>query len=101
MVKIQYPDAIYQYHDKWLGNQSLDVFIPSKNLGIEYQGEQHYFPISLFGGEKGFLERKKLDDLKKEKCKKYNINLLEWKYCNPITSNSIKREIDQMNSADI
>jgi len=101
MVKIQYPDAIYQYHDKWLGNQSLDVFIPSKNIGIEYQGEQHYFPISLFGGEKGFLERKQLDDIKREKCKEYNINLLEWKYCNPITSNSIKREIAQMNSADV
>lgn len=50
LVHDSYGDAIYQYRTQWLGAQSLDVFIPSLNIGIEYQGRQHYEAIEYFGG---------------------------------------------------
>ena len=52
-----YPDAIYQYRAEWLNRQSLDVYIPSLKIGIEYQGMQHYEPIEYFGGEEHFFRQ--------------------------------------------
>lgn len=75
-----YPDAIFQYHDKWLGQQHLDIFVPSLQLAIEYQGQQHYEPIDFFGGEAGFEERRRLDELKRKSCRANNVTLIEWDY---------------------
>ena len=80
LVKSIYPDTIYQYHSKWLGRQSIDIFIPQLSVGIEYQGIQHYEPIDIFGGKEGFLKRQELDNRKKELCLKNNVKLIEWNY---------------------
>lgn len=42
----------------------FDFYIPSKNLLIEYDGEQHFKPIDFFGGIKEFENRKFLDKIK-------------------------------------
>ena len=60
----------------WLGRQSLDIYIPSVNIGIECQGLQHFKPINYFGGIEGFEKRVRLDKLKKELCNTNGINLL-------------------------
>ena len=61
---------------KWLGRQSLDVYIPCSNIAIECQGIQHFKPINYFGGIKGFENIIRLDKLKKELCDKNGIQLL-------------------------
>ncbi|OUQ27925.1 hypothetical protein B5E79_10370 [Massilimicrobiota sp. An134] len=94
VVRSLYSDAIYQYHSKFLELQSLDIFIPSINLGIEYQGEQHYIPIDFFGGEDGLRKRKELDEKKLEKCKAHGVMLLYWKYNELITKKTVKEKID-------
>lgn len=43
---------------------------------IEYQGKQHYEPSDFFGGETTFILQQKYDNMKKEYCKKNNIQLL-------------------------
>ena len=43
---------------------------------IEYQGQQHYEPIEYFGGIEQFNLQQKYDNMKKEYCKKNNIQLL-------------------------
>lgn len=88
MVKSYYSDAIYQYHDKFLDKQSLDIYIPSIKLGLEYQGVQHYESIDFFGGDEGFEERKKLDSLKRKKCLENGILLVEWHYTKDITDDN-------------
>ena len=88
MTKSYYPDAKYQYHDKILDKQSLDIFIPSINMGLEYQGIQHYQAVEFFGGEEGLEERKKLDASKREKCKQNGILLVEWEYTKDITDSN-------------
>ena len=94
LVKKFYPNAKYQYHATWLGHQSLDIFIPSLSVGIEYQGIQHYKPVSIFGGEKGYQATKERDKRKKRICSENKVILFEWKYSDEITIDAVKSMIN-------
>lgn len=89
LVKIVFPDAVYQFHSEWLENQSLDIYIPSIKCGIEYQGEQHYLPSEYYGGVEKLEEQKRADDLKREKCDDIGVTLIEWKYSTKINFQAV------------
>ena len=61
---------------KKMGNtqQSFDFYLPDLKIVIEYNGEQHYFPIETFGGEKRFIQQQEYDKNKQIYC--YNNNLI-------------------------
>jgi len=84
-----YPDALYQHRPSWLAPQSLDVFVPSTNTAIEYQGIQHYQPIDFFGGDSGYSHRVNLDERKRDLCNQKKVNLIYWRYDEPITKPSV------------
>lgn len=65
-----------QKHFEWLGNKTLDFFIPEKNIAIECQGRQHFEPVNSFGGVKEFENIIKRDEIKKDLCEKNHVNLL-------------------------
>ena len=75
LIKMVLHSAVYQFHPKFLGQLSLDIFVPEKNIAFEYQGEGHFFPISHFGGEKTLEDQKKRDQLKQKICKTEGITL--------------------------
>lgn len=89
----EYPDAIYQYRSTWLGLQSLDIYIPSICVGIEYQGEQHYHAVKLFGGEEGFRNTIIRDRKKAELCRGKGVKLIYWRYDEVISKSRIKKRI--------
>ena len=93
LVAKEYPDAVYQYHCDWLGLQSLDVYIPSLRVGIEYQGEQHYRPIDFFGGEKAYVEVIARDKRKAELCKSNGVMLVYWRYDEPISKVKLMQKL--------
>jgi hypothetical protein len=64
-----------QYSPLWLQGMRLDAFIPDLNLAVEYQGEQHFRPIIIFGGEQGYSETVSRDRLKKELARLNNVTL--------------------------
>ncbi len=88
-VREKYPDVLYQYRPEWLGRQSLDMFIPSLETAIEYQGIQHYMPIEFFGGTEALSQRKSLDQQKRALCEENNVRLIEWPYNLEPTENNI------------
>jgi hypothetical protein len=57
-----------------------DFYIPKFECIIEFNGRQHYEIVPKFGGEKGFLENKRRDELKKKYCLKKNILFIEINY---------------------
>ncbi len=76
---------------KWLNKQHLDIYFPFCNIGIEYQGDQHFYPIEIFGGEKSFKQNKARDFIKKKLCAENNCYLIE------VTPNyAIENVIDQI-----
>lgn len=47
---------------------------------IECQGQQHYIPVEMFGGEEQFAKQQLHDEIKREYAKKLNVKLIEVPY---------------------
>lgn len=79
-IKQKFPDAIHTYKPKFLNSkgkpQSLDIFIPSKNTAIEYQGRQHFVAVSRYGGNDEFEKTIERDRRKCLLCKENGIKLI-------------------------
>ena len=59
---------------------SYDFFIPSQNILIEYQGQQHYQPVDYFGGETTFKRQQNHDKMKVDYAKNNDYNLIAVPY---------------------
>ena len=79
-------NVISQYKPDFLKEngkfQTIDIFLPEYNIGIEYQGRQHFKPISRFGGEAEYKSTVERDKRKFEKCSKHGIKILYFTYEN-------------------
>lgn len=49
----KFNDAV---QEKVINRLRLDIYIPSLNTAIEYQGLQHFQPVDFYGGGKGFYK---------------------------------------------
>lgn len=58
----------------------FDFYLSDINVLIEYDGEQHFKPIKIFGGLKSFDVLKKHDKIKEIFCAKNNIALIRISY---------------------
>jgi hypothetical protein len=74
----------------------FDFYLPDYNICIEYDGEQHFRPIELFGGEGGFNKRKYHDSIKTQYCINNNIHLLRIPYFQ-----NVEEELEKIYSFNI
>ncbi len=58
----------------------FDFYLPQYNTCIEYDGEQHYYPINFFGGEERLKKNIQRDEIKTNYCFVNNIRLLRIRY---------------------
>lgn len=96
LVKMYYPDVVFQYHSQWLERQSLDAYVPSIKVGFEYQGQQHYESVEFFGGQAALEHRMENDALKKKKCKQNGVVLVEWIYTEQINSAILRDKLSKV-----
>jgi hypothetical protein len=82
-------DILKQFH---LGKHlRLDFFVSSRNLGIEYNGKQHYEKIAHFHrSDEAFLRQQERDLEKKYKCDELGISLVSWPYTIQITDHTFQ-----------
>lgn len=83
-------DVVLEARPEWLTPQRLDIFVPALKLAIEYQGEQHYFPLEHWGGEQGLKDRQMMDKTKRLACQRAGIHLIEWRYTIQISTQSVR-----------
>lgn len=69
----------------------FDFYLPQLNRLIEYNGQQHYKSVELFGGDEAYQLRIEHDRVKREYCKEHNIPLLDLPYS--LTHQEIKEQI--------
>lgn len=58
----------------------FDFYIPKNNILIEYDGEQHYKSVKMWGGDNAFEKRKLHDSIKTKYCLDNKIKLLRIPY---------------------
>jgi hypothetical protein len=76
---------------KYLSNLIFDFYLPDYDICIEYNGAQHYEPFDYFGGKESFELVVKRDKIKKNFCRKNNINLFTISY-----KKNIEKEIKKI-----
>ena len=89
-------EIIRHHRPEWLEGLELDIYIPDLNLGIEYQGQQHYHPVSAWGGEKALQALQERDRRKQRLCNELQISLLEVDYTEPLTDSHIRDRLSQI-----
>lgn len=77
----------------WLGKQRLDIYIEELGLAIEYHGEQHFKPVTLFGGEEGLKAAKERDIEKLKKCKANNVSFVCFTYKDSLSEKLISSRL--------
>ena len=83
----------------WLKNEKnlyLDFYLVDYDIAIEYQGEQHYFPIQKFGGKEELIKIKERDNKKLNLCNEHNIKIF---YFNRKNINNLNKILKYINEA--
>jgi hypothetical protein len=69
-----------------------DFFLQEFNIFIEFNGQQHYGPIELFGGDEGYQRTKERDSAKKQLVYQNKGHLVTLTYLN-LSDNSVEKEL--------
>ncbi|GGF84262.1 hypothetical protein GCM10011338_40710 [Alteromonas lipolytica] len=98
IIARMFPDLeiIRHHRPDWLEGLELDIYIPSLQLGIEYQGQQHYQPISIWGGKSALIALQERDDRKRKLCKALDITLMEVDFTEPLTNEHIDNRLKEL-----
>ena len=90
--RIVHPDCVLRhFRPEWLGGLELDIYIPDRRFAVEYQGQQHFHPIEVWGGEEA-LEALQARDAKKAKaCKQHGVCLITFDYEESLTEDYIRK----------
>jgi len=98
IIEKHYPEyiVIHHYRPIWLNGQELDIYIKELNIGIEYQGEQHYKSIDFFGGDAGLKATQERDKRKVMVCKEEEVPLVFFQYDETITEKLVSERINQI-----
>lgn len=87
---------IRHYRPKTLEGLELDIYIEELNIGIEYQGLQHFKPVEHWGGEEALKKTIERDKKKKRLCNKNNINLIYVNWDEDLSKDLVKKKIDDI-----
>lgn len=94
-LEIMIPDLEreYNYRPDWLQGLELDIYFPQARVGVEFNGDQHYFFTGTFGDPGEQIRR---DRIKRNLCNKIDVRLicvtaidLEWTKLNGLVKNVI------------
>lgn len=89
-------EVLHQASPEWLAPQRLDIFVPSKDLAIEYQGRQHYEPVDYFGGLDGFKKTQERDRLKASLCLSHGVKLIYFRFDEDISKRFVQTRIKEV-----
>lgn len=95
IVQTLYPKAtiLRHYRPDYLEGLELDIYVKELNLGIEYQGIQHYKPVKHWGGEAALEKLKGRDNKKKEICEKMRVSLIYFRHDEELSNSYVEEKL--------
>lgn len=78
----KFDDCTNKKQGRFCRKLTFDFYLPNQNTCIEYDGIQHFEPISGWGGngEENFIKRLKLDKIRNQYCEENGIKLIRIPY---------------------
>ncbi|HEV2805982.1 MAG TPA: hypothetical protein VGW57_13750 [Chthoniobacterales bacterium] len=77
------------YRGPELNGLEIDIFLPTRALAIEYQGQQHFEPFVHLGGEKALRTTKRRDRLKAKLCREKGLTLIHFSIADKLTEGHV------------
>lgn len=99
LVESRYGDeyTIKRHHrPDWLDGLELDIYLVEANVGVEYQGVQHYEAVEHWGGEEALEERQERDKRKKQLCKDLDVELVEVRHNEELSDELVASKLDHL-----
>jgi len=95
IVESNFPEYTIKRHYRpdFLDGLELDIYIEEAEVGIEYQGIQHYEPVDHWGGEEGLRDRQERDQRKKHQCDEHGVELVRIRYDCELNEELVEQEI--------
>ena len=82
--------VLRRHRPDWLGGLELDIYLPDLKLAFEYQGQQHFHPIKLWGGKEALEAMQCRDARKAEICAERGVTLIAIDYTEPLVEPYIR-----------
>ena len=97
LIRGLFPDELVRREASpiWLGRQRLDIYLPRVALAVEHQGEQHYRPIDVFGGEHAFARTRERDERKRALCRENGVAVVDIRFDDVLTSGILRRRLQR------
>ena len=96
VCRIVHPACVLRhFRPEWLGGLELDIYVPDRRLAIEYQGEQHFHSIEVWGGDEGLGELKARDARKAKTCKQHGTRLITFDYTESLTEDYVRKVLEE------
>lgn len=95
LIREIFPDnlVLREASPDWLGRMRIDIYLPELGLAIEHQGEQHYKPLPVFGGEEAHHRVVMRDELKRRMCLENGVAVIDFKYDAALTKTAVKHRL--------
>lgn len=81
------------FRSKTLEHLEMDIWLPDFNIGIEYQGIQHYEPVKHWGGRRGLEKVQARDARKKELADENGITIVYFHHYEVLTIDLVYRRL--------
>lgn len=86
-------DVVFHYRPSILEGLELDIFVNGLNIGIEYQGVQHFIPVDFWGGERALIKTQEHDLKKRKLCEQNGITLIYFYYTDEIDEKLVRNKL--------
>jgi hypothetical protein len=87
-------EQVLRHHrPDWLEGLELDVYLPGRRLAVEYQGQQHFHPIKVWGGEAALQQLQARDARKAAICRQARVDLITVDCTEPLTEEHIQQRL--------
>ena len=98
IIRNLYPNMTILRHFRpdFLEGLELDIFIKELNIGVEYQGIQHFKAVKHWGGKKALKKLQARDEKKKQICKSLGIHLIHFNYDEGLSKDLIQAKFQEL-----
>lgn len=86
-------EILRRHRPAWMEGLELDVYLPGRKLAVEYQGQQHFHPIKVWGGAQALQQMQERDARKAQICRQAGVRLITIDYTEPLTDDHVQTRL--------